>query len=95
MKIAELRSEIGRHPIYQAEGRDPPVAIFHPGVGAPLGYEEAARLLGRTEGTVKSLVSRLRERYRAALRESVARTVAAAHEVDEELAYLHRVLKER
>lgn len=48
VKIAELRSEIGRHPIYQVEGSDPPVAIFHPGVGAPLaaGFLEEVIALG-------------------------------------------------
>lgn len=65
---------------------------FLPGVEKPLSYDEAARLLGNNEGTVKSLVHRLREDYRAALRSLVARTVSAAHEVDEELAYLHTVL---
>ena len=65
---------------------------FLPGVEAPLRYDEAARLLGKTEGVVKSLVHRLRVHYRSALRGLVARTVSAAHEVDEEMAYLHTVL---
>lgn len=65
---------------------------FLPGVEQPLRYDEAGRLLGKNEGTVKSLVHRLREDYRVALRSLVARTVSAAHEVDEELAYLHSVL---
>lgn len=65
---------------------------FLPGVEAPMRYDEAARLLGKSEGVVKSLVHRLRARFRETLRRSVARTVAAAHEVEEELAYLHAVL---
>lgn len=66
---------------------------FLPGVEKPLRYDEAARMLGKTEGVVKSLIHRLRESYRAALRGLVARTVSAAHEVDDELAYLHTVLE--
>lgn len=65
---------------------------FLPGIEAPLRYDEAARLLGKSEGVVKSLVHRLRTRFRETLRRSVARTVAAAHEVEDELAYLHAVL---
>jgi len=37
---------------------------------------------------VKSLVHRLRERYRALLREEVAETVSEANEIDDELRYL-------
>jgi DNA-directed RNA polymerase specialized sigma24 family protein len=65
---------------------------FLPGVELPLRYEEAARLLGRSEGLVKSMIHRLRDDYRRSVRGLVARTVSAAHEVDEELAYLHEVL---
>ena len=65
---------------------------FLPGVEVPLRYDEAARLLGKSEGLVKSMIHRLRDDYRRALRALVARTVSAAHEVDEELAYLHEVL---
>jgi RNA polymerase sigma factor (sigma-70 family) len=65
---------------------------FLPGVEVPLRYDEAARLLGKSEGLVKSMIHRLRDDYRRVLRGLVARTVSAAHEVDEELAYLHEVL---
>jgi RNA polymerase sigma-70 factor (ECF subfamily) len=65
---------------------------FLPGVEVPLRYDEAARLLGKSEGLVKSMIHRLRDDYRRTLRGLVARTVSAAHEVDEELAYLHQVL---
>lgn len=80
---------------FASAGRSGDFAVlrrFLPGVEKPLRYDEAAKLLGKNEGTVKSLVHRLRDDYRAALRSLVARTVAAAHEVDEELAYLHTVL---
>lgn len=65
---------------------------FLPGVEAPLRYEEAASRLGKSEGVVKSMVHRLRQEYRDAVRRLVARTVSAPPEVDEELTYLHRVL---
>jgi len=42
--IAESRSEIGVHPLYEMAYKGTPVAFFHPGVGAPL----AAGLLEET-----------------------------------------------
>ncbi len=35
-EVACLRSEIGRHPVYQMEFEGRRLAMFHPGVGAPL-----------------------------------------------------------
>lgn len=81
---------------FGADGKTSQFAVlkrFLPGVEAPLKYDEAALLLKKPEGTVKAEVSRLRQRFREALRANVARTVAAAHEVDEELAHLHAVLR--
>jgi RNA polymerase sigma-70 factor (ECF subfamily) len=80
---------------FAATGREQEFAVlrrFLPGVELPLRYDEAARLLGKSEGMLKSMVHRLREDYRRAVRTAVARTVSAAHEVEEELAYLHQVL---
>jgi RNA polymerase sigma factor (sigma-70 family) len=51
-------------------------------------YAKFARVLGVQETAVKNLVYRLRERYRALLREEVAETVSGADEVDDELRYL-------
>ena len=56
------------------------------------GYTEAAEKLGQPENTVKSLVHRMRRRYRALLRAEIAHTVADPAEVDEEIRYLLRVL---
>lgn len=61
-----------------------------PGNAAP--YAELGRQLGLNEGAVKVAVHRLRQRYRALLRESIAETVASAAEVEEELRYLLRVV---
>jgi RNA polymerase sigma factor (sigma-70 family) len=55
-------------------------------------YSALAVELGMTEGAVKMAVCRLRERYRASLKEEIAQTVASPAEVDEELHHLFRVL---
>ena len=68
------------------------ISRFLPGAGEPPGYEEAAAQLGISLGALKTAVHRVRQRFREELRASVARTVSAAHEIDDELAYLHRVL---
>jgi RNA polymerase sigma-70 factor (ECF subfamily) len=51
-------------------------------------YAKFSRTLGLPEAAVKRLVHRLRERYRALLREEVAQTVEKPDEIDEELRYL-------
>ncbi len=48
----------------------------------------AARRLGTSVGAFKSEVHRLRLRFRALIREEVAATVSAPHEIEEELASL-------
>jgi len=55
-------------------------------------YAEAAAHLGLPENTVKSLVHRMRRRYRTLLRAEIAQTVADPAEIDEEIRYLLRVL---
>jgi uridine phosphorylase len=46
----ELRSEIGRNPVYEFVTDEGPVSVMHPGVGAPLaaGYVEELASLGVT-----------------------------------------------
>jgi RNA polymerase sigma-70 factor (ECF subfamily) len=51
-------------------------------------YATFARILGLEETAVKSLVHRLRDRYRNLLREEVAQTVGETKEIDDELRYL-------
>lgn len=51
-------------------------------------YADLAASLGKSEGAVKTAISRLRQRYRQILREEIARTVSTPAEVDEELRYL-------
>jgi RNA polymerase sigma factor (sigma-70 family) len=61
------------------------------GVGLPSQDEVATRLDMPVE-TLRSHLSRLRARYRELLREEVARTIAVAEDVDEELRHLCRIL---
>jgi len=65
-------------------------ALAGPGNSAP--YAELAVRLGMNEGAVKVAVHRLRQRYRALLRETIAGTVGSEAEVDEELCYLMQVV---
>jgi RNA polymerase sigma-70 factor (ECF subfamily) len=55
-------------------------------------YAELGVKLGVNEGTVKTAVHRLRQRYRRLLRDEIAQTVAEPGEVDEELRHLFAVL---
>jgi RNA polymerase sigma factor (sigma-70 family) len=55
-------------------------------------YEEAAKALGVGVGTVKTLIHRLRERYLAAVREEVARTVSNPAEIEGEIRALCNAL---
>src|ERR1039458_7600774 len=55
-------------------------------------YAELAARLTMAENTLKTLVRRLRERYRELLRAEVAQTVATSAEIDEELQSLFRAL---
>jgi RNA polymerase sigma-70 factor (ECF subfamily) len=62
------------------------------GAGPPPTYAELADRLGIAESTLRSHVTRLRARYREALRAEVRRTVDTEAQVDEELHELFRVL---
>jgi len=55
-------------------------------------YAELARQLDVSEGAVKVAVHRLRQRYRALLRDTIADTVSGPDEVEDELRYLFRTL---
>jgi RNA polymerase sigma factor (sigma-70 family) len=54
--------------------------------------EEVAERIGVPVATLRTWISRLRRRYRDALRAEVASTVADPDDVDAELRYLHRLL---
>jgi RNA polymerase sigma-70 factor (ECF subfamily) len=55
-------------------------------------YVELAKQLDLSEGAVKVAVHRLRQRYRALLRETIVDTVSTPEEVEDELRYLFRTL---
>jgi RNA polymerase sigma-70 factor (ECF subfamily) len=71
----------------------PVLSSFLPGAGETPSYEAAAANLGITVGALKTKVHRIRVYFRERIRAAVACTVSAAHEVDEELSYLHSVLR--
>jgi RNA polymerase sigma-70 factor (ECF subfamily) len=56
-----------------------------------LAYREAAEGLAITEPAVRMAVTRLRRRYRDALRQAVAETVSDPKDIDDELRYLIRI----
>jgi len=56
-------------------------------------YQQVADSLSLSLGALKTVIHRLRSRYRALLHEEVARTVATPAEVDEELRYLRVALR--
>jgi RNA polymerase sigma-70 factor (ECF subfamily) len=58
-------------------------------------YAKFSKTLSLSEVATKSLVHRLRARYRALVREEVAQTVAEPDEIEDELRYLCSVLSAR
>jgi hypothetical protein len=80
---------------YQAAGRPEEFSRLMPTLTAGRGetdYAALARESGGTEGAARVAVHRLRKRFRAMVREEVARTVASDDEVDEEMAALMAAL---
>ncbi|MBI4323813.1 MAG: sigma-70 family RNA polymerase sigma factor [Chloroflexi bacterium] len=57
-------------------------------------YGQLTAELNLSPGALKVTVHRLRRRYREFLRDEIAQTVAEAHEVDDEIRHLMRVLSE-
>ena len=62
------------------------------GTANPPNQEEVAARIGVPTATVRTWISRLRLRYRDALRTEVASTVSNPVDIDDELKYLYRVL---
>jgi RNA polymerase sigma factor (sigma-70 family) len=81
---------------YKTEGNEKlfeELKIFLTGGAEPLPrYADLAERLGTIESTLRSHITRLRARYREALRAEVRRTVETEAEVDGELRELLRVL---
>lgn len=73
---------------YEAKGKSrlfEQLKVFLTDVSGTPPYAEIAESLDMTEGAVKVAVHRLREQYRAMLRQEVANTVAEENDVDDEL----------
>jgi len=81
---------------FEAEGKTEWFEVLRPFVAGggktPLNQEEAAAKLGVPIATLRTWLSRLRQRYREALRSEVASTVSDPAEVDQELHYLYQIL---
>jgi RNA polymerase sigma-70 factor (ECF subfamily) len=76
-------------------GRFAVLRRFLPGALEALTYEQAAAELALSVPALTSEVHRLRQRFKASLREEVGRTVSSPHELAEEMAYLRTVLMDR
>ena len=81
---------------FESEGKAESLEVLRPFVAgggrAPLSQEAAAAKLGVPIATLRTWLSRLRQRYREALRMEVASTVSDPAEVDQELHYLYQIL---
>jgi RNA polymerase sigma-70 factor (ECF subfamily) len=81
---------------FETEGKAEWFEVLRPFVAGggktPLSQEEAAAKLGVPIATLRTWLSRLRQRYREALRTEVASTVSDPAEVDQELHYLYQIL---
>ena len=55
-QITALRSEMGKHPVYALEAEGQTVALFHPGVGAPLHAHAHESIVYVVKGKVPSKV---------------------------------------
>jgi RNA polymerase sigma factor, sigma-70 family len=81
---------------FEAEGKAEWLEVLRPFVAGggktTLNQEEAAAKLGVPIATLRTWLSRLRQRYREALRTEVANTVSDPAEVDQELHYLYQIL---
>jgi len=85
-RVQEAYSDGEKPALYQE------LKSYLPGAGQQPSYEATAAKLGLTLAGVKTQVHRLRQTFRRALRDEVATTVSAPHEVDPELRYLQSVL---
>ena len=80
----------------EAEGKSQWLSELRPflagGAVNPPSQEQVAARIGVPIATLRTWISRLRQRYRDALRTEVASTVSNPAEIDDELKYLYRIL---
>ena len=67
------------------------LSLFLAGDKPTTSYEEVAKQLGISLGAVKTQIHRLRQRFATTVRSEIMQTVAAPHEVDNELRQLRDV----
>ncbi len=75
----------------ESKGRRRVYAVLQPYLTSErseISYEDLSRVLGVPEMSVKSLLHHFRLRYRALLREEIAKTVETEANVDDEIRYL-------
>ena len=81
---------------FEAEGKAESLEVLRPFVAGggrtPPSQEKAAIKLGIPIATLRTWLSRLRQRYREALRMEVASTVSDPADVDQERQYLYKIL---
>jgi DNA-directed RNA polymerase specialized sigma24 family protein len=69
--------------------------LFLPGATEPPTYETCAAQLGVSVSSLKSEIHRVRRRFRVLVRDEIAQTVSAPHEIESEMSHLQRVLMDR
>jgi RNA polymerase sigma-70 factor (ECF subfamily) len=81
---------------FEAEGKADWFGVLRPFISGggriPPNQEETAERLGVPIATLRTLLFRLRQRYRGTLRAEVANTVSDPADVDQELHYLYQIL---
>jgi RNA polymerase sigma-70 factor (ECF subfamily) len=90
--LRQVRSE------FREQDRVPAFEVlktFLPGGVGDSSYDEAARRLNVSVSAFKSELHRLRSRFRELVRQEVALTVSAPHEIDEEMSHLQLVLMDK
>jgi len=78
-----------------SENRFAMLRRFLPGALVTPSYEEAAAQLQLSVPALKSELHRLRQRFKALVRQEIANTVSAPHEIEQEMNYLQQVLMDR
>lgn len=90
-----LERALGKlHTEFEAEGKSETFAALSPflaGEKPDLSYQDVAKQMGISLGAVKTQIHRLRRRFATAVRSEIMQTVAAPHEVDNELRQLRDV----
>lgn len=78
-----------------SESRFAVLRRFLPGALETPSYETAAAQLQLSVPALKSELHRLRQRFKALVRQEIANTVSAPHEIEQEMSYLQQVLMDR